>query len=79
MLSQVLEVEDDITKPRIACHVRNAGSTPARMIEIISPAGRKLFRTSPTKLKRVPRRCKTLPLMIGHYGLQFKDPPGYLI
>jgi uncharacterized cupin superfamily protein len=58
----VLEAGGYITKPRGEVHAMwNAGSTPARMIEIISPAGlEKFFRDIADLLKPGgPPQCKT--------------------
>jgi hypothetical protein len=62
----VLEAGGYITKPRGELHAMwNAGSTPARIIEIISPAGfENFFRDVVDSLKRVHRRCKILPLLL---------------
>ena len=65
-----------ITKPRGELHAMwNAGTTPARMIEIISPAGFELFFRDIAELAAtgVDDPAEFVALA-GTYGLQFGEP-----
>jgi len=65
-----------ITKPRGEMHTMwNAGSVPARMIEIISPAGFELFfRDVSAILAAGPPADGEIPALAERYGLQFGQP-----
>ena len=53
----------------------NAGSVPARMIEIISPAGfENFFRELSELLAAGPPEPGQVPTLAERYGLQFGDP-----
>ena len=69
----VLEAGGYITKPRGELHAMwNAGSTPARMIEIISPAGfENFFRDVVDLAEAGPPAMQDLAALAGNYGLQF--------
>jgi quercetin dioxygenase-like cupin family protein len=73
----VLEAGGYITKPRGELHAMwNAGSTPARMIEIISPAGfENFFRDVVDLAEAGPPAMQDIAALAGNYGLQFGDPP----
>jgi quercetin dioxygenase-like cupin family protein len=65
-----------ITKPRNEMHAMwNAGSVPARMIEIISPAGfEHFFRELVDLLENGPPGPTDVPDLAERYGLQFGQP-----
>jgi quercetin dioxygenase-like cupin family protein len=66
-----------ITKPRGELHTMwNAGSTPARMIEVISPAGFERFFSDLTDLTLdgAPP-FEAIATLANSYGLQFGEPP----
>lgn len=65
-----------ITKPRGEMHTMwNAGEVPARMIEIISPAGFELFfRDLSAILAAGPPADGEIPALAEGYGLQFGQP-----
>jgi mannose-6-phosphate isomerase-like protein (cupin superfamily) len=66
-----------ITKPRGEMHAMwNAGSVPARMIEIISPAGLENFfwEVSELVLAAAPPDLTQLVALAETYGVQFGDP-----
>ena len=65
-----------ITKPRNEMHMMwNAGSVPARMIEIISPAGfEHFFRELVELLAAGPPGPTDVPDLAARYGLQFGQP-----
>ncbi|MFE9560223.1 cupin domain-containing protein [Streptomyces sp. NPDC006487] len=65
-----------ITKPRGELHAMwNAGSVPARMIEIISPAGfEHFFRELAEMLADGPPPQDALPALAAKYGLEFGQP-----
>lgn len=65
-----------ITKPRGEMHAMwNAGAVPARMIEIISPAGfENFFRELSELLAAGPPEPGQVPALAQHYGLQFGEP-----
>jgi quercetin dioxygenase-like cupin family protein len=65
-----------ITKPRDEMHAMwNAGRVPARMIEIISPAGfEEFFRELSDLLLAGPPEDGQVPAMAARYGLQFGEP-----
>ena len=73
----VLEAGGYITKPRGEVHaVWNAGTTPARMIEIISPAGlEKFFRDIADLVEAGAPTPEDLATLATNYGVQFEDPP----
>ena len=73
----VLEAGGYITKPRGELHAMwNAGSTPARMIEIISPAGfEKFFRDVADLVEAGTPALEDVAALASNYGLQFGDPP----
>lgn len=73
----VLGVGGYITKPRGELHTMwNAGSTPARMIEIISPAGfEKFFRDLADLTTEGAPPFEAIETLAGVYGLQFGEPP----
>jgi hypothetical protein len=53
----------------------NAGSVPARMIEIISPAGfEHFFRELAELISAGPPDAGQVPALAGRYGLQFGQP-----
>ena len=66
-----------ITKPRGELHTMwNAGSTPARMIEVISPAGfEKFFRDLADLTTDGPPPFEAIATLAEAYGLQFGEPP----
>ena len=54
---------------------RNAGSVPARMIEIISPAGfEHFFRELASLISAGPPEAGQVPALADRYGLQFGEP-----
>ena len=65
-----------ITKPRGEAHAMwNAGSEPARMIEVISPAGfENFFRELAELLESVEPDLSEIPALGLRYGLQFGEP-----
>lgn len=65
-----------ITKPRQEMHAMwNAGSTPARMIEIISPAGfENFFKELSEILAAGPPGISQVPDLAEKYGLEFGTP-----
>ena len=65
-----------ITKPRGEMHTMwNAGDVPARMIEVISPAGfENFFREMSEMLSDGPPDPQTLGALATRYGLQFDSP-----
>ena len=53
----------------------NAGSVPARMIEIIGPAGfENFFRELAELISAGPPDAGQVPALAGRYGLQFGQP-----
>ena len=72
----VLAAGGYITKPRGEMHTMwNAGSVPARMIEIISPAGfEDFFRELADILAEGPPRDGQVSALGERYGLQFGAP-----
>jgi quercetin dioxygenase-like cupin family protein len=66
-----------ITKPRGELHTMwNAGSTPARMIEVISPAGfEKYFRDLVDLTTDGAAPFEAIATLAKTYGLQFGQPP----
>jgi len=72
----VLSAGGYITKPRGELHTMwNAGSTPARMIEVISPAGfEHFFRELSEVLSAGPPRLEDVGTLADKYGLQFGQP-----
>ena len=66
-----------ITKPRGELHTMwNAGSTPARMIEVISPAGfEKFFRDLADLTIEGAPPFEAVAALAEVYGLQFGEPP----
>lgn len=72
----VLGVGGYITKPRDEMHAMwNAGKTPARMIEIISPGGfEDFFRELADLLAGGPPAEDALPRLAQAYGLEFGRP-----
>jgi mannose-6-phosphate isomerase-like protein (cupin superfamily) len=62
-----------ITKPRNELHAMwNAGKAPARMIEIISPAGfEQFFRELADLVEAGPPRLADISALAENYGLQF--------
>jgi quercetin dioxygenase-like cupin family protein len=67
-----------ITKPRGELHAMwNAGRTPARMIEIISPAGLEhLFReVADLTAAGPPPAFDQIAALAASYGVEFGDPP----
>jgi quercetin dioxygenase-like cupin family protein len=66
-----------ITKPRGELHAMwNAGKTPARMIEVISPAGFENFFRDLTDLTAVgPPALDTVAALADAYGLRFGEAP----
>jgi quercetin dioxygenase-like cupin family protein len=65
-----------ITKPRGEVHTMwNAGQAPARMIEVISPAGfENFFRELADLTFAGPPQPSDLIALAGRYGLQFGQP-----
>ena len=64
-----------ITKPRGELHAMwNAGRTPARMIEIISPAGFEGFFREVADLAADPPPTFDAAALAARYGLEFGDP-----
>src|SRR5207344_3470377 len=65
-----------ITKPRGEMHAMwNAGSVPARMIEIISPSGfENFFHELAEMISAGPPDAGQVPALAGRYGLQFGQP-----
>jgi quercetin dioxygenase-like cupin family protein len=65
-----------ITKPRGELHTMwNAGETPARMIEVISPAGfEHFFREMVDLTAAGPSQRSDVVALAGRYGLQFGRP-----
>ena len=65
-----------ITKPRGEMHTMwNAGKVPARMIEIIRPAGfEDFFRELSDLLASGPPEPGQIPALAERYGLQFGQP-----
>jgi mannose-6-phosphate isomerase-like protein (cupin superfamily) len=65
-----------ITKPRGEMHTMwNAGKVPARMIEIIRPAGfEDFFRELSDLLASGPPESGQIPALAERYGLQFGQP-----
>ena len=72
----VLAAGGYITKPRGEMHTMwNAGSVPARMIEIISPAGfEHFFRELASLISAGPPEAGQVPALADRYGLQFGEP-----
>jgi quercetin dioxygenase-like cupin family protein len=72
----VLEAGGYITKPRNELHTMwNAGSTPARMIEIISPAGfEHFFRELAELAEGGPPAREDIGALAASYGLEFGSP-----
>jgi quercetin dioxygenase-like cupin family protein len=72
----VLSAGGYITKPRGELHTMwNAGSTPARMIEVISPAGfEHFFRELADVVASGPPRPEDIGAMADKYGLRFGQP-----
>lgn len=72
----VLEEGGYITKPRGEMHAMwNAGSTPARMIEIISPSGfENFFQELSDLLSSGPPSEGDVLALADKYGLQFGQP-----
>jgi quercetin dioxygenase-like cupin family protein len=66
-----------ITKPRNELHTMwNAGKTPARMIEVISPAGfEDFFREVSTLVADGPPDPAAIGALAESYGLQFAPAP----
>jgi quercetin dioxygenase-like cupin family protein len=64
-----------ITKPRGELHtVWNAGSTPGRMIEVISPAGfENFFRELVALFATAPPEFDAVVEIAARYGLRFED------
>jgi quercetin dioxygenase-like cupin family protein len=65
-----------ITKPRGEMHTMwNAGPSPARMIEVISPAGfEHFFRELAGMINAGPPEPSDVVALAGRYGLQFGEP-----
>src|SRR5215470_13974970 len=65
-----------ITKPRGELHTMwNAGTTPARMIEVISPAGfEHFFREMADMVAAGPPQLPAVIDLAGRYGLEFGQP-----
>lgn len=65
-----------ITKPRGELHTMwNAGIAPARMIEVISPAGfEHFFRELADMVAAGPPQFPDVAALAGRYGLQFGQP-----
>ena len=72
----VLEPGGYIVKPRGQVHAMwNAGSTPARMIEIISPAGFENFFRALSDMTRIgPPEIEAVAELAGRYELPFAQP-----
>ncbi|HEY2641540.1 MAG TPA: cupin domain-containing protein [Streptosporangiaceae bacterium] len=72
----VLSAGGYITKPRGELHTMwNAGGTPARMIEVISPAGfEHFFRELADAIAAEPPRRADIGALADKYGLQFGQP-----
>jgi quercetin dioxygenase-like cupin family protein len=72
----VLPAGGYITKPRGELHAMwNAGTVPARMIEIISPAGfEHLFREVADLVEAGPPPVDQIAALAANYGLEFGDP-----
>ena len=66
-----------ITKPRGEMHAMwNAGDVPARMIEIISPAGFENFFHELSELVAAgPPEMAQMAALAQNYGLEFGEPP----
>jgi mannose-6-phosphate isomerase-like protein (cupin superfamily) len=66
-----------ITKPRGELHAMwNAGKVPARIIEIISPAGLETgFREFADLVEAGPPPLDQVAALAARYGLEFGDPP----
>ena len=66
-----------ITKPRSELHTMwNAGSTPARMIEVISPAGfENFFRDLADLTTDGAPPFEAIATLAEAYGLEFGEPP----
>ncbi|GAA1495604.1 cupin domain-containing protein [Paeniglutamicibacter kerguelensis] len=66
-----------ITKPRGELHTMwNAGKVPARMIEIISPAGfEHFFWGLANQLETGPLDPEALGKLAAHYGIEFPEAP----
>jgi quercetin dioxygenase-like cupin family protein len=73
----VLPAGGYITKPRGELHAMwNAGTVPARMIEIISPAGfEHLFREVADLAEAGPPALDQIAALAANYGLEFGDAP----
>jgi hypothetical protein len=67
-----------ITKPRGELHaIWNAGTVPAQMIEIISPAGFESFLREMADLAEAgPPPFDHIAALANSYGLEFGDAPG---
>jgi mannose-6-phosphate isomerase-like protein (cupin superfamily) len=65
-----------ITKPRGELHTMwNAGRSPARMIEVISPAGfEHFFRQLSGMIANGPPQPDAIATLADQYGLQFAEP-----
>ena len=65
-----------ITKPRGEMHTMwNASDVPAKMIEIISPAGfENFFRELSELFAAGPPESEQVPTLAARYGLQFGEP-----
>lgn len=72
----VLEPGGYIVKPRGQVHAMwNAGSTPARMIEIISPAGFENFFRALSDMTRLgPPEIEAVAELAGRFELPFAEP-----
>jgi quercetin dioxygenase-like cupin family protein len=72
----VLEAGGYITKPRGELHTMwNAGSSPARMIEVISPAGfEHFFRELAGMTAAVSPQLPDVMALASRYGLEFGQP-----
>jgi quercetin dioxygenase-like cupin family protein len=66
-----------ITKPRNEMHAMwNAGDVPARMIEVISPAGfENFFKEVSELLTSGPPDMAEIAALAANFGLQFGEPP----
>jgi quercetin dioxygenase-like cupin family protein len=73
----VLSAGGYITKPRGELHAMwNAGKVPARMIEVISPAGfEHLFREVADLVEAGPPPLDQIAALAANYGLEFGDAP----
>ena len=73
----VLEAGGYITKPRGETHTMwNAGKVPARMIEVISPAGFEHFFWNLTELlSEGPPQPERFAALAADYGIEFHDAP----